>query len=231
MTVAFRSASSNSATGSGTTCAVTLPTGAVDGDYLLAFQSIGSTASEASLTQPGGWGDQGFGGTDGNSGVIQVWDKVALGEGASWTWGKSAVGNMCVAVLAFSTPASVPMDGTPVFDQSITAVTAVSASGITTAFANDILALAISANSGAPTMTVPTGMTNRITQLAGATNALSVFTQTIAAAGATGVRASTLSAAQKWVTAGVGVSNFIPVPQPPRQNTFNRAAVVRASTR
>lgn len=207
--VAFRSSNSTSITGATTVATVTKPTGTVDTDFLIAFQSIGSSGSQASLTGPAGWANTGFGGTDANTGVIQTWTKVASGEGASWDWGKSNVGNMCVSVLCFSNPAATPLDGSVIYDQNTTAGTTATSSGITTAFTNDILVVCIDANSGAPTISTPTGMTLQTNPVAGATNTHATFTQAIAAIGATGTRASTLGTSQKWVTAAVGISGFV----------------------
>jgi len=230
VTVAFRAANSASVTGTGTSATVTKPTGTVDTDFLIAFQTIGSTGVESSLTGPAGWANQGFGGTDGNTGVIQWWTKTASGEPASWTWGKSNVGNMCVSVLSFSTPAATPLDGTIVFDQNTTAGTTATSSGLTTNFTNDILVVCIDANSGAPTISTPTGMTQQTNPVAGATNTHACFTQTIAVTGATGIRASTLGASQKWVTAALAISGAIVSSFNVQKIVQSRAALMNAST-
>lgn len=231
MSVGFRAANSGSVTSAGSSVSVTKPTGTVDTDFLLAFQTIGGTGVQAQLTGPAGWANLGFGGTDGNTGVIQVWTKTALSEPASWTWGKTAgTGNMCVSVLGFSTPAATPLDGSVVYDQSTTAVTGVTSSGLTTSFTNDILVLCISSNTGGVTMTTPTGMTPETSPIAGTTNGHDTFIQTIAATGATGTRTSTLSTAEKWVTAAVAISGAVLSSFNVQKIIQSRAALVNAST-
>lgn len=211
MTVGFRAANSASVTASGSSATVTKPAGTVDTDFMIAFQTIGSSGSQAGLTGPAGWTDEGFGGVDANTGVIEVWTKIASSEPASWTWGKvAAVGNMCVSVLSFSNPAATPMDGTEVYDFSTTAGLTATSSGLVTAFTNDILVVCIMANAGGPSISVPTGMTSQTNPIAGTTNTHRVCTETIASTGATGTRAATLGTSQKWVTAAVAVSNFLP---------------------
>lgn len=231
MSVAFRAASTGSITSGSASVSITKPTGTIDTDFLVAFQSTGSTGIQSQLTGPSGWANLGFGGTDGFTGVIQVWTKVASGEPASWTWGHTAgFGNMCVAVNCFSAPAATPMDGSTIFDKSTATGTTATSSGVTTAFTNDILLLAVMANSGAPTLSTPTGMTNQTTVVAGATNALSTFTQTIPATGATGTRASTISASQHWVTAAIAISNFLAASNVKQKIVQSRAALINGST-
>lgn len=231
MSVAFRSATSGSVTASGSSVTISKPAGTVDGDFLVAFQSQGSSGAQANLTGPASWTLEGSGGVDGNSGVVQVWTRIASSEPASWVWGKlAAAGNMCVSVLCFSSPAATPEDGTTVYDDSTTSNTTPTSSGITTTFDSDIICLCIMANASGPTISTPTGMTQRTNPIAGTSNTHATFTQVITPPATTGTISATFSVAQKWVTSLVPISNQIIVAALPSHLAYSRAALVNAST-
>lgn len=67
----------------GTSAVVPKPGGVVNGDFLLAFVSIGNTAA---ITAPAGWVEVSLGTNTAPNLQNRIYSKVASGEPASWTW-------------------------------------------------------------------------------------------------------------------------------------------------
>lgn len=67
----------------GTSAVVPKPGGVINGDFLLAFVSIGNTAA---ITAPAGWVEVSLGTNTAPNLQNRIYFKVASGEPASWTW-------------------------------------------------------------------------------------------------------------------------------------------------
>ena len=177
---------------------VNVPSGTQDGDVMIAFISSTSTPaahgtgwSDVIITQPRAGEDFG------------VFYRVASSEPASYTWSWGAGGGVGAIVTYRDVDFVAPIDVTGAAGTAETSGTTITAPTITTLSAQALLVTAYSIRT-ASTFSTPTDMTERLDYTDGAAAiALAIDDQIIAAAGATGTRATTTSATINW---GRGVS-------------------------
>lgn len=184
-TITFRGASS-AAGDRVTSLTITKPAGVVDNDVMIA--AIGyDGGSSVTLTPPAGWSlvrriD------NGTAIGLAVYRKVALGEGASYTWTIDLTMDMFGGIQAYAgVDTTAPIDAEA--GQPTPISTFHSTPSITTTVANTMLVASFAAK-GAGTWTPPAGMTERY-DVASNNFAAEGADQVQAAAGATGVKTAT----------------------------------------
>jgi hypothetical protein len=228
--VSFRSASQNVATYV-STVAASAPAGMQVGDQLLAILVQDSSAAvdpSTSMTPPSGFGNETLYSITGLP-KIKVWRKQAgSSEPSTYTFGKHASFTGACAVLAVSgVNGAAPYAVTPVGSNGGNEVftTSHAVTGVSPTTANTLLVV-ISASAGAGvTHTPPGGMTERVDTLADATFgvSLSVNTELRSAAGATGSRTITTSAATEWAGLALALAPGDPVTETFTRPFFNTA--------
>jgi hypothetical protein len=211
--VDFQTASQD-AQGNATHCTAAKPTGTVSGDLLLAFHMSDRDGSLASMTAPDGtWtligSDASVGG---ETPYLKIWQKIAGGsEPTSYTFQDATGANSALGILRFTghDPTN-PLVASP----SITNTTADSASHVAnsvTGVAGGMLVTAHFGETGGTTRSYtgsPAGMTERVdaAPASGGWVVLGVFTEPLAAGGATGTRTATCSAATPYATAALVIA-------------------------
>lgn len=223
MAVGVRSIASASVTSgfSASTLAVNKPAGTVQGDVLVAIAWQDSDGNAANLTPPAGWTQAGATITVSNfSGYGKVWTKVAgASEPASYTWNIATGAVTLVAILALTgvnqtTPVRVdPVAGTG----TGTALSAPTIGSGATPQVGDLLICSFSSQiSGGVSFSTPSGMTEQLDGPAGSPwLSASICTQVLAAAGATGAKASTgsASASGNWRSWSLAINGTTFTPQ------------------
>lgn len=184
---AFRSVAATTYASRSSPTTINKPSGAVDGDLLIAVLMAAKSASTSTITGPAGWTLQtGFPQLvyDGSfEGAIYVWTKVAASEGASWNWTYGGGAQLTDGlVVAVSNPGTSSPQITLYKGTGSTTTTP----GLTTTLANDLVIYTSLSWAGTGSMVVPTGSTPTFSEdrdLAGST--LYLAHGTLAAAGAT----------------------------------------------
>ena len=167
---------------------IAVPTGTQDGDIMVAF----ITASDTGAAHGTGWNDviitQPRAGED-----FAVFYRVASSEPANYTWSWGAGAGVGTIVTWRGVDFVAPIEVAGAAGTAETSGTTLTAPTRTTLYAGALLVTAYSIRKSA-TFSTPTGMTERLDyQLAGDVMSLAVDEEVIAAAGATGTRASTTS--------------------------------------
>lgn len=211
MAVAVRSASF-AKVDSGTSLAVTKPSGTASGDVLVAvaWQDSDGNANLANLTPPAGWTQSGSNITSSSTSPCgKVWSKVAGGsEGASYTFGIASGSSAVISMLAISgantdTPIAVAATANTGSGTSVVAPSISPSSG-------DLLVCSFAAQSGSITWTPPSGMTEQVDQTTAWVGA-EVATLVLSSGGATGTKTATAAASPSgnWRTVSLAVSGTI----------------------
>jgi hypothetical protein len=126
----------------GTTLAVTKPTGTVSGDMLVAIAWMGLNGNIATLgVGTSGFTDSGVAYTAPNSGPkLKVFYKAAgSSEPTSYTFGMDAVGSGTIELICISGAASAQFDVTPVTNSAVATTTPHTAASATATAAGDFL--------------------------------------------------------------------------------------------
>jgi hypothetical protein len=190
MAIAFR-AVTTLAQAAATTVTLTVPTGVVAGDLLLAVLHVGG-GTGTTITPPTGW-ELVLRTNDGTSEATAVYRRRYLADTpASHSWTITAAA--CVAaLLAYGGADQVtPIDAAA--GQANASSTSATAPSVTTTKSSALLVGIWGAATGAPTATLPAGFTERF-DLAGAALALSGADQVQGTLGASGTKVATLSGA------------------------------------
>lgn len=202
----FQTADTGVAT-SGTTVAVTKPTGLANNDIVIV--AIAGSDSATCSAPDGTWTEHlDTVGTEGGE-TLAIYSHVvtnAAGEPASWTFTHSVSGKRCGGALRISgadTTTPVVVTGTPA--SSTAQGTSAVANSITPGVI-DCLLIQCSAMNGNQTWTADGAMTERVDVQSGgggggATKAsLEMSTETLSGSGATGTRTATLATSTPWTT-------------------------------
>lgn len=159
-----------------------------------------------------------------NAGASEGSSSFGFGLTANYSWAQVAVRGADL---------SAALDFTPTTAQAASG-TALTATGGTTAQDNELLLVAyhLLTNSGAATLTVPSGMTQVLQQPGNgsAGHLVGVFSESRPTAGATGNRASTASTSAPWGAVLLAVPPAPDLVLPPLQRPLS-AAAVRAAFR
>lgn len=200
-----RDATSAQATGTNPVV-VNKPVGTVDGDMVIAIQTMHSSGDPNTMQPPDdSWQQRGSTGGSASVGWMKIWWKDANGEPTSWSFAKGADGT--VSVLAITRhDFRDPWDVEPVFGTG-SATTSHVAPTITTFTDQALEICAFASESGGTTHSTPGGMTEQEDVTVAAGNGHSVCTETRATAGSTGTRTATASAAQDYVTVSFAIAS------------------------
>ena len=193
----FRSASYATNNATTTTLAVTRPATVVTGDLLLASIAIRGTST---ITAPAGWTLIRNDVNANNLRHATWWRFATASDPTAWTWTFSAGRLAAGAIHAYGGVAATnPIDASS--GSANASSTSLTATGVTTTTANDLLVAFYSMTTDA-TITPPAGMTERGEQpgsAPGRTTVLEGSDAALGAAGPTGARVATASRAQTSV--------------------------------
>lgn len=192
MAWAYVNATSNSAAGGSTSLTLNKPSGVADGDLLVA---VIATSSNTTFTPPAGWTSVASYNDGADTSTIEMWWKIASGEGASWQWTFGST-KAAGGVVAYTPSAGYePALQTSTTNETAAPDTVVTASGFTTTHANTLLfgAFAAPDTGASKTFAPPSGMSERVDIGEGASSSISVevATEVQGSAGATGSKSAT----------------------------------------
>ncbi|MBN9609083.1 MAG: hypothetical protein BGO26_14220 [Actinobacteria bacterium 69-20] len=177
-----------------TSITMTVPSGTVVGDILLADVSF-NAGQGTSVTPPAGWTLVRSDLPDSNSGNW-LYSRVATAEdpGKNYTWSNGTSSQSSGTIVAYSgvnstTPFDAPVAGTAFVPPPIS--TTIDAPSVTAATAPSTLVVFVAVKQGG-TISTPTGMTPR--EQVFKSVSVAAFEQNISATGATGVRTATKGA-------------------------------------
>jgi hypothetical protein len=208
-TVTFRG-SSEDARGLATNPVPVPPTGTTAGDLLVAIQTSDLNGSQAAMTAPTGWTEQGSTGRLG-TGFMKVWTKVATGsEPASYSFldETDSQGSTVIVAVTGQDP-TAPLVAAPTFNNGTDATghTAPAVTGAT----GGLLLTAHLAGTGGTTRSYsasPAGMAlvRQSTLSTGANILTAVYQQGLTGTATTDAKTATVSASTPWVTMALVVT-------------------------
>ena len=181
------------------------PAGTVEGDLLAAIHIADFAGTLAAMTAPPGWDEVGSrAGVTNPECDIKIWKKIATAsEPATYTFVDSGSSQPCLAILRIDghDPAATLSvtfgNGVASTSHDAPSVTGVAGGLLITAYAVDN-----DGTAGRSYTTAPSGMTERA-DLSTTFPLLGVFTQALAANGATGTKTATCSASVRYVSASL----------------------------
>uniref|UniRef100_UPI003F491333 hypothetical protein n=1 Tax=Pseudonocardia sp. CA-138482 TaxID=3240023 RepID=UPI003F491333 len=200
-----RAATSAQVGSASATIAVNVPAGTLNGDCIVVVQTIAGSGSVANLTAPDtSWALLGSGGSA-TAGWMAVWQHIASGDTAPWTFGKGATNGTLSALACTGHDPANPVAVTPVFTVGASSTSHV-APAVSTTAPNQLMVCAFGSASGGTVHSIPAGMAEYTDITVPASNGHATDAQSIASAGSTGTRTATASSAQAYVTMSLALS-------------------------